>query len=106
MSAWAEVYIELYATEAGGRQTPLDLCNDRPGHYRPHFRPLAHPSELLGVEFMDGPDDPVAPGESTDATVHFLYESEVAYQALIVGAEFEIMEGPRAIGRGKITRLD
>ena len=106
MSSWAEVYIQLYSTDAGGRQTALDICNDHPGHYRPHFRPLAHPDEWLGVEFMDGPDDPVPPGGCTYATVRFLYEPEVSYQALSVGAEFEIMEGPRAIGRGQITRRD
>lgn len=102
MSGWAEVYVELYPTESGGRQTPLDLCSDRPGSYRPHFRPLAQPSELIGVEFMDGPDDPVLPGEGTSATVHFLCE----YQALALDAEFEIMEGSRAVGRATITRLD
>jgi len=104
MSSWAEVEIQLYPTDAGGRRTSLDLCNDRPGRYRPHFRPLAQPSELLGVEFMDGPDDPVPPGGRTYATVRFLYEPEVSYAALTVGAEFEIVEGPHAIGRGRVTR--
>src|SRR5206468_12001687 len=99
-------YIQLYPTDAGGRQTPLDLCNDRIGRYRPHFRPLAQPSELLGVEFMDGPDEPLQPGASTYATVYFLYEPAVSYAALSVGAEFEIMEGPRAVGRCQITRRD
>jgi hypothetical protein len=106
MNAWAEVQIELYPPESGGRQTPLDLCNDHPGRYRPHFRLLSHPSELLGVEFMDGPDDPVMPGKSTFATVRFLYEPAVSYAGLTVGTEFEIVEGPRAIGRGKITRRE
>ena len=103
MSSWAEVYIQLYPSDAGGRQTPLDLGNDRPGQYRPHFRPVARRSEMLGVEFMDGPDEPEQPGTRTYATVHFLYEPAVSYDALTVGAEFEIVEGSRAIGRGRVT---
>jgi hypothetical protein len=106
MSSWAEVYIELYTPSAGGRDTPVDLCNDHPGTYLPHFRPLGSGGDLLGVEFVDGPDDPVAPGASTYATVHFLYEPEVSYNALSEGAEFEIVEGPRTVGHGRVTRRD
>jgi hypothetical protein len=57
------------------------------------------------VEFVDGPGL-VAPGEETNATVKFLFESTVDYSPLVVGARFNIMEGPRVVGRGTITRRD
>jgi hypothetical protein len=56
----------------------------------------------LGVEFVDGPDGPVSPGGSTDATVRFLYEPQVSYDSLVVGAQFEVMEGARVVGTGRV----
>jgi hypothetical protein len=102
--SWAEVMIELLPTGRGGRQEPLNLCNDNPGQYRPHFRVIGGSGELLGVAFMDGPDDPVQPGEQTFATVQFLYAPAVSYGELIEGAQFEILEGPKIVGLGRITR--
>ncbi len=60
--SWAEILIELLPTEKGGRDAPLDLSNDRPGQYRPHLRVIGGSGQMLGVAFMDGPDDPVSPG--------------------------------------------
>ena len=101
---WAEVLIELLPTEKGGREVPLDLCNDKPGQYRPHFRVIGGTGELLGVAFMDGPDDPVLPGEKTHATVTSLYEPAISYSELVVGTRFEILEGPHVVGFGIVTR--
>ena len=101
---WAEVMIELLPTGRGGRQEPLDLCNDNPGQYRPHFRVIGGSGELLGVAFMDVPDDPVLPGQQTFATVRFLYAPAVSYEELVQGAQFEILEGPKIVGLGRITR--
>ncbi len=102
--SWAEVTIELLPAGRGGRQQPLNLCNDNPGQYRPHFRVIGGSGELLGVAFMDGPDDPVLPGEQTFATVQFLYAPAVSYGELLEGAQFEILEGPKVVGQGRITR--
>jgi translation elongation factor EF-Tu-like GTPase len=102
---YAEVWIDLLSTDQGGRRAALDLCNDHPGAYRPHFRARHGDGELLGVEFVDGPDDPVQPGSGTFATVRFLYEPRVSYAALTNGAEFDVLEGSRIVGRGRITRL-
>jgi hypothetical protein len=102
--SWAEVTIELLPTEKGGRATPLDLCNDHPGQYRPHLRVVGGSGEMLGVAFMDGPDDPVHPGGRTNATVKFLYEPGVSYAELVEGARFEILEGPSVVGYGQIIR--
>jgi translation elongation factor EF-Tu-like GTPase len=100
---WADVFIELLRTENGGRKYPLDLCNDNPGQYRPHFRVIGGSGELLGVAFMDGPDEAVFPGGSTNATVKCLYRGESSAE-LVEGAKFEILEGPNVVGRGVVTR--
>ena len=106
---WAEVLIHLLPTESGGRTLPLDLCNDRPGQYRPHFRVINGSGEMLGVAFlgvafMDGPDDPIQPGESTHATVKGLYEPNVSYDELVKGSRFEILEGAQVVGHGEVVR--
>ncbi len=101
---WAEVSINLLPTESGGRTTPLDLCNDRPGQYRPHLRVVGGSPEMLGVAFMDGPDGPVPPGGSTHATIKALYEPNVSYDELVEGARFEILEGPHVVGYGEVIR--
>lgn len=58
-------------------------------------------SDLLGVEFIDGPTDPVVPGRGAYASVRFLHPT-VDYAALRVGTEFEIIEGPTVIGIGRV----
>ncbi len=104
MDTYAEVWIELLTPEQGGRSLPLHLSTDESRTYKPHFRTVGGDGEYLGVEFVDGPDDPVRPGAGTFATVRFLYAPEVDYRALVPGARFEILEGRRVIGRGEITR--
>jgi hypothetical protein len=101
---WADVSIYLVPTESGGRTAALDLCNDRPGQYRPHLRVIGGSPEMLGVAFMDGPDDPIPPGGTTHATIKSLYEPNVSYEELREGARFEILEGPRVVGYGEVVR--
>jgi translation elongation factor EF-Tu-like GTPase len=102
MEGYAEVLIEFLPAQNGGRQTPICLSADDPAHYRPHFR--VRDGEMLGVEFVDGPDDPVVPGSSTYATVRFIHEPEVCYDALVEGAHFEVLEGSLVVGIGRVTR--
>jgi hypothetical protein len=104
MAGFAEVLVEFLPTEKRGRQTPICLSIDSPTHYRPHFRVLGGDGEYLGFEFVDGPDAPVSPGGSTFATVRFVFEPEVCYDALVEGAQFEVMEGSRVVATGRITR--
>jgi translation elongation factor EF-Tu-like GTPase len=104
MAGFAEVLIELLPTDKGGRRTPIRLSTDNATHYRPHFRVRNGNGEMLGVEFVDGPDEPVAPGGNTYATVRFVYEPEVCYDELVIGAEFDILEGGRVVGVGRVTR--
>src|SRR5438132_449980 len=104
MAGFAEVLIEFLPTEKGGRRTPICLPTDSEAHYCPHFRVCGGDGEYLGVEFVDGPDVPVLPGGRTFATVRFIYEPAVCYDALVVGAQFEVMEGARVVGTGQVTR--
>lgn len=104
MSGFAEVLIEFLPTEKGGRRTPVWLSADAPVRYRPHFRVREGSGEMLGVEFVDGPDAQVFPGQRTYATVRFMYEPAVSYDSLKVGAEFNVLEGPRIVAIGQVTR--
>jgi hypothetical protein len=105
MAALAEVWIALLPTEQGGRASPICLAAVSPGSYCPHLRVRGGNGELLGVEFIDGPDVPLPPGSGAYATVRFLYEPRVSYEALGVRVEFEVVEGSRVVGLGRITRL-
>jgi len=104
MAGFAEILIELLPTDKGGRRSPICLSTDNATPYRPHFRVRSGNGEMLGVEFVDGPDEPVAPGGSTYATVRFVYEPEACYDELVIGAEFDILEGDRVVGVGRVTR--
>ena len=104
MAAFAEVLVEFLPTEKGGRRTPICLSTDTPPHYRPHLRILGGDGEYLGVEFVEGPDGPVSPGGSAYAMVRFVYAPDICYDALVVGAQFEVMEGSRVVATGRVTR--
>lgn len=104
MAGFAEVLVEFLATENGGRTTRIGISSDASGRYRPHFRVCNGDGKMLGVEFIDGPDEPVLPGDSIHATVRFVYEPEVCYDALVVGAQFEVLEGSRVIATGRVIR--
>lgn len=96
---YAEVWVEFLATTAGGRSKPVWL--DDQG-YRPHIR--VGDGDHLGVQFVDGPDHPLHPGESSFATIRFVYAPAVNYGALVQGAHFEILEGGTVVGRGHVVK--
>ena len=58
----------------------------------------------FGIEFIDGSDQPIAPGQGSYATVRFMYEPQISYDALVEGATFDICEGGRIVGFGRVTR--
>jgi hypothetical protein len=98
-SSFAEVLIQFLDVSEGGRKWLPQL--NTPG-YRPHFR-VPPSDELLGVEFVDGPDEYRAT-DRVYATVRFVYEPDVSYRALTVGAHFDIVEGSKVVGHGMVTR--
>ena len=104
MPGFAEVLVEFTPTDQGGRHLPVLLGEDNTPHYMPHFVVHGGDGTYLGVEFVDGPDDPVMPGGRTYATVRFMYEPDVSYESLIEGATFDIREGGRTVGSGRVTR--
>ena len=60
---------------------------------------------MLGVKFVSGPAKPVAPGEAANATALFVFEPGVSYDDLAEGATFEIIEGIRVVGRGRVVKV-
>ena len=58
--------------------------------------------EVLGIEFVSGAS--LRPGASGVVRVRFLYNSLVSYESLKAGVRFEILEGPRVVGHGKVIR--
>ncbi|HMO15415.1 MAG TPA: hypothetical protein PKD64_15140 [Pirellulaceae bacterium] len=104
MAGFAELILEFLPTDLGGRRSPISLSADAVSRYRRHLRVIDGDELTLGVEFVDGPDEPVYPGMKTHATVRFRYEPGVCYDALIVGARFELLEGARAVAVGEVTR--
>jgi hypothetical protein len=104
MAGFAEVLVEFMPTEKGGRRTPICLSTSGLGHYRPHFRVHYGDGTMLGVEFIDGPDEPIQPGGRAFGTVRFVYEPAVSYDALVVGAGFDVLEGNRIVAIGRVTR--
>ena len=104
MPGFVEVFVEFLPADRGGRSTPVALGEDATPRYLPHFKVHDGDGTYLGVEFVDGPDDPIKPGEGTFATVRLMYEQKVSYEALVDGARFEVCEGGRVVGHGRVTR--
>ncbi len=97
MVQYAEVLVTLLPTVDGGRERPVY------NGYRPHFRVRGGNGDYLGVVFVDGLDGPLGPGGQSYATVRTMYEG-VNYDALIVGCEFDIMEGGKVVGSGTVIK--
>ncbi|TGE31084.1 hypothetical protein [Desulfosporosinus sp. Sb-LF] len=93
------VEVEFFSSEEGDRTTPIFLT-DYPG-YRPHFRVIGY-TEYLGVPFLDTPHRIINPHERVPIAVSLVYYPNVTYDKLIDGVEFEILEGPRVIGKGTV----
>lgn len=95
----ARVVVQFIAPDVGGRQvTYLTKA------YRPHFR--VRSGEYLGVAFSgDASCGPVEPGACVPAEVDFVYAPDVDYGDLVVGAQFQVLEGARIVGIGVVSGL-
>jgi translation elongation factor EF-Tu-like GTPase len=96
----AKVCVQFICPEAGGRASPVILSQS----YRPHFR--VDTGEYLGVQFVGGCSESAEAGVPISAEVTFAYAPEVNYEALKVGAQFQILEGRRIVGVGVVTELN
>ncbi len=99
---YVKVWIELLPVDEGGRRTPLDLSSEWPVAYRPQLRVRGNPWRLIDVEFVAGPSEPVVPGGGAHATIR-VSGPGASHVEFVVGAEFEVWEGPRLIGHGRVT---
>ena len=104
MTSFAQVWIELLASSENGRTTPVYLAGSATAHYRPHLVVHGGDGQMLGVEFVAGPEGPLLPGSAADATVRCLYEPAISYDALLPDATFDVIEGPHTVARGRVIR--
>ena len=87
--------ITFLRTEEGGRTGPVI------DGYRGQFHYEGNDSHL-GAEYIFASNDPVQPGESTEAII-WLLAPEAHAGHLYPGREFEIREGRQVVARGRIT---
>jgi hypothetical protein len=99
---YVKVWIQLLPVHEGGRRTPLDLSSEWPVAYRPQLRVRGGQGRLIDVEFVAGPSEPVTPGAGAHATIR-LANPGPSHAELVTGAEFDVLEGPRLIGYGRVT---
>ena len=99
MKPCINVSVIFFSPDEGGRKESIYL-ND----YRPHFR-IIDGSEYLGVQFIEAPDKVITPDEKVDTKVLLLYFPDVSYNKLRQNTEFEILEGAKVVGKGKVISL-
>jgi hypothetical protein len=99
---YVKVWIQLLPFDEGGRRTPLDLSSEWPVAYRPQLRVRGGHGRLIDVEFVAGPSEPVTPGAGAHATIR-LGNPARSHSELVAGAEFDVLEGQRLIGYGRVT---
>jgi|SRR5437667_11873967 len=90
-----EAEIRFLTPEEGGRRTPV-----RSG-YRPQFYYDGHDWDAH-QEYLDA--EWVQPGETARTLLWFL-SPEAHLGRVHVGMEFEVREGARVVGRGRITKI-
>lgn len=95
----AKVRIEFVGAEVGGRTAPARLS----AAYRPHFR--VGTGDYLGVVFTGNEVGVAQVGQCINAEVDFVYVPAVDYGALVVGAQFQILEGARVVGVGQVVEV-
>ena len=100
---YVRIWIELLPVDEGGRRTPLDLSSEWPVAYKPQLRVRGGSGRLLDVEFVAGPSEPITPGSGAAATIRLPQGNGVSHAELVTGAQFDVLEGPRLIGHGRVT---
>jgi len=57
---------------------------------------------VIDVEFVAGPSEPITPGAGAHATIRLANPGRL-HSELVAGVEFDVLEGPRLIGYGRVT---
>jgi translation elongation factor EF-Tu-like GTPase len=91
------VEISFTSEIGGGRSNEVDLHS---GKYRPRFR--VDNGEHLGVALVNGSTDFAAPASCVTADAVLIYHPDVDYAALETGVLFEVLEGARVVGVGRV----
>ncbi len=91
------VEINFKTTVDGGRSTAVDL---RSGKYRPHFR--VGDGEYLGVAMINGSTEAVPLDGAVSGEAVLVYQPNVDYAALVPGVIFDVLEGAKVVGTGKV----
>lgn len=91
-----EAEITLFATAAGGRQTPA-ASGYRPGHK------VLDDYVTSGAHHYIGRDE-LAPGDTCLGTITFITPEAYA-NSLWIGRDIDIQEGSKVIGRARITKI-
>ncbi|HEX5075639.1 MAG TPA: hypothetical protein VFW03_20680 [Gemmatimonadaceae bacterium] len=99
---YVKVWIQLLPVDEGGRRTPLDLSSEWPVAYRPQLRVRGGRGRLIDVEFVAGPSEPITPGAGAHATIRLANHGR-SQSELVAGVEFDVLEGARLIGHGRVT---
>ena len=100
---YVKIWFELLPVDEGGRRTPLDLSSEWPVAYQPQLRVRGGQGRLVDVQFVAGPSEPISPGAGANATIRLPLDHATSCVELITGAEFDVLEGPRLIGFGRVT---
>jgi len=95
----AKVLVEFVGADVGGRESAAHLAES----YSPHLR--VGSGEYLGVAFAEIAGSSARDGRCVSAEVNFVYAPTVDYGDLAVGAQFQILEGARIVGVGRVVEL-
>ncbi len=90
-----------FASQAqGGRARTPSL---KGGWYRPHLV-IPPGEEMLGVVFVEGPEMAACAGQPIVVVAKLAYPG-VSYGALLPGVKFQIQEGARTVGQGRVIGI-
>ena len=93
-----EAEVSFLDPESGGRQEPPILVG-----YRPTCSIEGYPAnEHVGISFQDGPSEWPGWGVPFKSIVTLLFYPHAWYERLSVGSHFNIREGERVVGRGRV----
>lgn len=95
------VEVEFHETDQHDSKPSPCLKGAEGNYYRPHLRVVGSDGERLAIAFLDGPAGPVPRNVPIPARIQGVCGSDGDFGVLVTGAEFEILEGSRVVGKGR-----